>query len=78
MIKKRHVFYIIYVLVLLGCMVASLVLTPITPRTSGTPLRSYNLHPSVEGDIMLMITAILLAIAVLYLIVRKIYISRKK
>lgn len=78
MLKKRHIFYIIYVLVMLCCMTAALILNPMyrtpVPELNNNDLIFGAFH-TVAGDVMLIITAILLAVAILFLIIRKIYIS---
>lgn len=77
MIKKRHIFYIIYVIIMLICMIASLVLNPMSrtasPHSLGTNI-VFGAIRTQAGDIMLIITSVLIAIAIIFLIIRKIYI----
>ncbi len=78
MIKKRHIFYIIYIIIMLICMITALVLNPMA-RTTISELSNndivFGVSRSLAGDIMLLISTALLAVAIIFLIIRKIYIQ---
>lgn len=61
--KKRHIFYIVYLVVTVICTVAALVLNPIEREFGGICL----VPPTLLGDWMILISGVLIAAMLIFL-----------